>query len=609
MPHKLSNTRLLNTARKARTFDMLLQFVDMKKLKLSFLFILVLSASSLLAQNQLDRYVLFPKANKLVALNDSAGLITSPVDLDFHPDTINRRNELWILNQGTNTTGGSTVIFNDVSKKATKTQLVQDGNAWHFMALSSALSFGENGNWATAQDIEDANRAGGNFTGPSLWSSDLKVYGVIGNPPSGGTNGSRIDDVHQSPFGKGITWEKDNVYWIVDGYDNTLKRYDFKKTNTPGKKETYDADVHVYTDYSFKRNQNLPAHIVIGDSTKWLYGCDTEGKRVFRIDITSGKYSKALSTVTAEPLGSYNEYTGHTEQTILDTALSQPVGIDIHGNRLIVSDFATEKIILFDLKNMKELGKISFPTLSQPGIKGVKFGPDGNIYFVDDNNNKVYRIENDSIVPKQCSVFSKITAQACKGYLLPSGSRSITQSGTYFDTLKSIDGCDSIIEIALSIDTIKAYAAINNGANHLYTTAAKAKYQWLSCLPDNSFSEVANATDSVFRPGKSGSYAVRVAGTLCVDTSDCIDIVVLATSPYSVAPWSIYPNPADEQIWIETPLLNGELQLTNTAGQVLYRTVLTGNKQALDIKQLPMGLYHLKLITEEYTEVKKIVKR
>lgn len=129
MPHKLSNTRLLNTARKARTFDMLLQFVDMKKLKLSFLFILVLSASSLRAQNQLDRYVLFPKANKLVALNDSAGLITSPVDLDFHPDTINRRNELWILNQGTNTTGGSTVIFNDVSKKATKTQLVQIGRA------------------------------------------------------------------------------------------------------------------------------------------------------------------------------------------------------------------------------------------------------------------------------------------------------------------------------------------------------------------------------------------------------------------------------------------------------------------------------------------------
>lgn len=525
-------------------------------------FALFLTATVATAQNQLDRYVFFPNSNQLVELVAGAGDISSPVDLDFHPDTANRPNELWVLNQGTNATGGNTVIFTDAHSNSPSAQLVKDGNSWHFMALSSSLAFGENGNWATAQDILDANRSNNLFTGPTLWSSDLMVYGTVGNPPTFSKNGSYIDAVHQSPYGKGIAWESDNVYWIMDGYDGTLKRYDFKKLNNPGEVGDFDADVRIYSDFSFTRNSDLPAHIVMDDDGKWLYGCDTEGKRVFRVDITTGKFNKALTPLTAEPLDLYQEYLGLTEETVLDTALSQPVGIDIHGDRMIISDHQTGKIILFDLTNMEELGKISFPTLSNPGIKGVKFGPDGNIYFVDDNNDKVYRLEND----------------------------------------KEIDRCFFFHRAGIEI-----FADL--GKKELYTNLSDAKYQWLECLDNDAYTEVDGEVDSVFQPTRNGSYALRAEVDGCVDTSECTNIIVIGMAEALDQSWTFYPNPASQFLVVATQGREGSLELVSLSGAVLRQKSIRGDKVSFNMESLPSGLYYLKFRSSDFVDVKKVLKR
>lgn len=371
-------------------------FTHMKKT--CFLFFLMGVAVSVLAQNQLDKYVIYASENQIETLLDPGGIVTSPVDLDFHPDTINRPDELWVLNQGTEQTGGHTVVFNNINTAQPRSRKIQDGNAWHFMALASSMAFGSNGNWATAQDIQDANHSGGAFTGPALWSSDTTVYGVIGNPPTAQTNGSRIDVCHQSPYGKGIAYETDNVYWLMDGYLGTLKRYDFKKLRAPGELGNYDTEVAVYTDFSFTMDTELPAHIVIDENQKWLYGCDTKGKNVFRIDITSGSYEKDLSTVTSEPLGAYEAFTGHTQEVLFTENLDRPVGIDIQGDRLIVSDFGLAELILYDLQNMEEVGRISLKSITGIGVKGVKIGAQHKIYICDDGNDQVHVLDNPKTI-------------------------------------------------------------------------------------------------------------------------------------------------------------------------------------------------------------------
>lgn len=361
------------------------------------LVVTVFSFNQALGQHPLDRFVLFPQANVFSALPDPGQIVSNPVDLEFHPDTVFRKNELWVLNQGTNFTGGSTVIY-DLANTNPTSRLIQDGNAWNFMALSSAMAFGQNGNWATSQDILDANRANGTYTGPTLWSSDLAIYGKVGNPPSAEINGSHIDGIRQSPYGKGIAWETENVYWVMDGYDSTLKRYDFKAPYSPGGNEYTDGEVIVYSEFSFNRNDSLPAHIVADSEGKWLYGCDTEAKRVFRVDMRSGSFNKTLVPRNFQRLAKYDEYTGLIEETVLDSALELPVGIEVVGNRLLISDIAKEEIILFNLDKMREVGRIDLSQLSSPGVKGIEVGPSGNIYFADDRHNKVYQLTNDSMV-------------------------------------------------------------------------------------------------------------------------------------------------------------------------------------------------------------------
>jgi hypothetical protein len=370
----------------------------MKKILL-FALISILYTVNLLSQSYLDTYISSASLNTFVEIAGPANQISSPVDLDFHPNQNTRPNELWILNQGTYNSGGSSVIITNANSNSPTTQYVQDGNAWHFMAMASGMAFSENEKWANSADILDANRSGGRFTGPSLWSSDLNIYGVWGNPPTSQNNGSHLDMVHQSPYGKGIAAERDNVYWIYDGWDETVKRYDFVDDHGPGQHFHGDAIVRVYADIVAKRHATLPSHLILDEQKKYLYGCDPVSKLVFRLDITTGSFNRNLPEVNTENLVEYSEYTGATTANVVTSGLNQPVGIDVKGDRLIVTDNATKEIIFYDISNsFAEVGRIALSDYySNPGILGITVGPDGKIYFVDDINKKVFRIDNSNL--------------------------------------------------------------------------------------------------------------------------------------------------------------------------------------------------------------------
>lgn len=376
----------------------------MKKFTISL--IILISSIQLQSQSHLEAYISNSDENDFVQIADATNQISNPVDLDFHLDFSGRPFELWVLNKGTNNSGGSTVLISDADSDNPTHQFIKDGNAWHFLALGSAIAFGDNGNWATSQDILDANRNGGNFTGPTLWSSDLTIYGIVGNPPSSSYNGSHLDMIHQSPYGKGIAWERENVYWVLDGYDNTLKRYDFKADHGPGQDYHGDGVVRVYSDISITKDFNLPSHIVIDENKQYLYGCNTGGNSIFRIDIKSGSYNKNLTKINNEPLAEYSEFTGSTVEHIITTGLDKPVGIDIVEDHLIVTDNGNEEIVIYDRSDFSEIGRITIP-FTNPDLMGLKVGPDGKIYYVDYSAKKVFRIDNDQAFPLGTSKLSQ----------------------------------------------------------------------------------------------------------------------------------------------------------------------------------------------------------
>lgn len=324
-----------------------------------------------------DEYGIHPPEFEVLA---GSPIIKDPWDLDFN---FERPDELWVINHSIESVGGSVTIFFEAGTDGQSFERKTDGNAWHFMSLPSAIAFGDNGNFATTTAVKDANHSGGTFTGPSLWSGDLSIFAE----PSGG-NGSHLDMLHGSPHSMGIAHEKDNVYWVYDGYHEHIVRYDFVDDHGPGNDYHGDALVHRYGDVEVKWNPDAPSHMILDKTSGWLYIADNGNKRIIRMDINSGVKKSDLPLIN-EPLEEHWEMGDTKWEVFAETGLSAPAGIELVDNRLFVSDFDTGEIIAYDTESKSELARIS---TGSAGIMGLKVGPDGKLWFVNQADDELVRI-------------------------------------------------------------------------------------------------------------------------------------------------------------------------------------------------------------------------
>ncbi len=348
-------------------------------------------------QNPIDNYVNNKSENSYKILADNFDRITSPMDLAFRTVPFRKRGQLWVINNGTKRSGGSTVILKNAHKKdEPDAEYRQDGNAWHFMALATAIAFGDNGNFATATGIENANRQGIHFTGPALWTSDLSVYAKRGNPPTSDTNGSHLDMVHQSPECRGIAHEKENIYWVFDGFYGNICRYDFNDGHYPGGEDHSDAKVYRYPEIKVQKDGMTPSHMEIHESSGWLYINDIGNSRVLRMKINSGNKKNRATPDHREPIDLWVMENANWEVFIDSGKIKKPSGMTIDENRLIITDNATNKILFYDISqgNPNKLGELAPGNFKIDDIMGIEKGPKGQLYFVDHQLKQVVKIEN-----------------------------------------------------------------------------------------------------------------------------------------------------------------------------------------------------------------------
>lgn len=306
--------------------------------------------------------------------------VTEPWDLDFHTQ---RDNELWVINKGTDNSGGTTVTIMDAGMDNQSTDYRKDANSWHFMALPSALAFSDNGNWATVADIVDANRQGGSFTGPSLWSSDMLVYAR----PSGG-NGSHLDMLHGSPYSMGIENDKDNAFWVFDGYHEEMVWYDFAQDHGPGNSDHSDGRVRRFKNVKVKRKSGVPSHMVKDKTSDWLYIVDAGNKRVIRMNTATTKEKGNLQLIN-EQLAEHKEFEAEYEEFVTE-GFESPCGIEIIDKTLFVTDNANGDIIAYDVDTKKEISRLK---TGNAGIMGIVVGPNNKLWFTNATTNEIVRID------------------------------------------------------------------------------------------------------------------------------------------------------------------------------------------------------------------------
>ena len=70
----------------------------------------------------------------------------------------------------------------------------------------------------------------------------------------------------------------------------------------------------------------------------------------------------------------------------------------------------------------------------------------------------------------------------------------------------------------------------------------------------------------------------------------------------------LYPNPAKNNITLETTQQTASIDITNIQGQLIENLATTGNKTNIDVSSLAKGMYFVKVKTEKGVAVKKFVK-
>lgn len=206
-----------------------------------------------------------------------------------------------------------------------------------------------------------------------------------------------------------------------------------------------------------------------------------------------------------------------------------------------------------------------FTSFAQYGNNGMNAPAETGGWSAAGGDNFVFEL-NSSIV-------NDMTITECAPYSITIGSNTYDATGTYTETLTAVGGCDSIINLNLTIiepsvgvDSIEAcgsytwidditYTTTTNGPSYTYVGGAangcdsiayldltinpmpvntvsqsgaqltadevNATYQWINC--DSSNAVVPGATSQNFIPPFTGNYAVVLTnGSGCMDTSACV---------------------------------------------------------------------------------------
>ena len=81
----------------------------------------------------------------------------------------------------------------------------------------------------------------------------------------------------------------------------------------------------------------------------------------------------------------------------MSSGLVEPSGIDVIGTTMIVTDHDNGDIIIYDISSIPAV-EVKRIVTGEPGIMGTVIGPEGRIWYVNYNLNKVVKIEPSEVI-------------------------------------------------------------------------------------------------------------------------------------------------------------------------------------------------------------------
>jgi Secretion system C-terminal sorting domain len=209
----------------------------------------------------------------------------------------------------------------------------------------------------------------------------------------------------------------------------------------------------------------------------------------------------------------------------------------------------------------------------------------------------------------------------------------LTQNGTKFRVVLS-NGCASVTSSAVTMTVVTCplpaltittqpthkTASVASSASFSLNSPTATFYNW-RVSKDMGLSWTAiSTTDTTYTGAATNTLTVKYVKAVqnghqfsCLITNGCSGTLISAAAILTVgtsavneldAKVKIYPNPASDMLYIETPTLSFKLTLMDSKGTVLNKSE---NTNQLSVRDLPMGLYFINIKTNSGETTKKII--
>ena len=191
----------------------------------------------------------------------------------------------------------------------------------------------------------------------------------------------------------------------------------------------------------------------------------------------------------------------------------------------------------------------------------------------------------DSVVTLNLSVNSVLTnelfATICEGQVYTENNFNVSEAGVYTQNLTSVNGCDSIVTLTVSV-------------NPVFDTTINATIN-----PGETYSEFG------FNESESGTYVQNLQTEAGCDSTITLNLTV-NSSLYDVVELTeitFYPNPTRDKVTFSKEI--EKIEVIDNIGKVVMRFFDTNE---INIETLPSGAYYLRMTIEDKAIMRKVIK-
>jgi len=198
------------------------------------------------------------------------------------------------------------------------------------------------------------------------------------------------------------------------------------------------------------------------------------------------------------------------------------------------------------------------------------------------------------------------TAAICSGDSVMLGNSYYSDAGTYYDSLQTVAGCDSVFGHELIVNALPVPLITQNG-NDL-SSSSGVSYQWYL-----DGTELVGETNQDHTASVDGAYVVSVTDSNgCEGSSTSLNVTLVGLEDLAPPSLQIFPNPMEDQalVLFGSSSLSGPytLLLYNHIGKMVMEKSVTSHSQVtIHRNDLSPGIYFIELIGNSKTLVGKVI--